>query len=291
MIASNGLHVEFWGAPLDSCAGTVVAVHGITANAHALHRLAMHLDPSLCVIAPDLRGRGGSRTLQGPFGIAQHADDVAHVVTELGIVSTMWIGHSMGAFVSAMAAVRHPELVSSLVMIDGGLPAPVPPNVAPQEALAKMMGPTIERLRMSFDTFDDYVAFWETHPAMREIDEEYLREYSGHDVDLNAHPIQSIVNADAVWADGEELMVNEDVRNVASQVNVPILLCRATRGILNQPEPRIPESQAREFASKRTDVRILEVPDSNHFSIIAAPHAVTMVAAAIHEEGVTRVAH
>lgn len=290
MIAANGVHVQMWGAPLDSCTGVIVAVHGITANAHALRRLAMHLDPQFCVIAPDLRGRGESYLLDGPFGIERHADDVVAVLDELDIDAAMWVGHSMGAFVSSMAGAKHPDRVTSVVMIDGGLPAPFPDGAQPTEVLTAMLGPTVERLGKTFDSFDEYVAFWQTHPAMAEIDDEYLREYSAHDVEPDAAVVRSRVNADAVWTDGEQLMVDDAVRSAAQQVTSPMLILRATRGILNQAEPRIPTAQAEAFASGRSHVRVLEVPDTNHFSIVATPDAVAMVAKEINNEGKSRVA-
>jgi hydroxypyruvate isomerase len=57
----------------------VVAIHGITATHRAWPHLAAAL-PDRTVIAPDLRGRGRSRSLPRPVGMATHADDVAAVI-------------------------------------------------------------------------------------------------------------------------------------------------------------------------------------------------------------------
>ena len=57
----------------------VLALHGITGNHLAwapLHRRV----PGHTILAPDLRGRGLSSELPGPFGIARHADDAAAVL-------------------------------------------------------------------------------------------------------------------------------------------------------------------------------------------------------------------
>ena len=52
------------------------------------------------LIAPDLRGRGRSNTLPGPFGMTRHADDMAAVLDFLGVPRAVVVGHSMGGFVS-----------------------------------------------------------------------------------------------------------------------------------------------------------------------------------------------
>ncbi|MFZ5850408.1 MAG: alpha/beta fold hydrolase, partial [Actinomycetota bacterium] len=62
------LRVGVWGE-----AGPVVlAVHGITANHRTWDLVADRL-PDVRLVAPDLRGRGRSATLPGPFGMARHA--------------------------------------------------------------------------------------------------------------------------------------------------------------------------------------------------------------------------
>ncbi len=64
---------------------TVVALHGITSNAWAWDPVAHHLAGAAHVVALDLRGRGRSVDAPGPYGIRQHADDVARVIEQLGV--------------------------------------------------------------------------------------------------------------------------------------------------------------------------------------------------------------
>ncbi len=102
-----------WSAAGGSSAGgLVVAVHGITANAAAWAAVAPRLLRGRAVaevVAPELRGRGASRRLPGPWGLARHADDVAAEVTALLDARVaepsgrraVLVGHSMGAFVLA----------------------------------------------------------------------------------------------------------------------------------------------------------------------------------------------
>jgi pimeloyl-ACP methyl ester carboxylesterase len=53
-----------------------IALHGITASAMAWPVVARALPADWTVLAPDLRGRGASAGLPGPYGLDRHADDV-----------------------------------------------------------------------------------------------------------------------------------------------------------------------------------------------------------------------
>ena len=98
--------VRWRGAP-----GTpvVFAVHGITANAWSWSVVARHLDGEIGLVSIDLRGRGMSHDAPGPFGIRQHADDVAAVIDRLNAAPAVYTGHSMGTYVGLCAAERHPD--------------------------------------------------------------------------------------------------------------------------------------------------------------------------------------
>src|SRR5690606_38633065 len=121
-VRGGSMHVGVWDPEGDPAgAPTVVAVHGITSSHVAWPLLAAAM-PDVRVVAPDLRGRGRSRDLPGPYGMPSHADDVAAVLEHLGVERAVAVGHSMGGFVSLVLADRHPGRVSALVLVDGGLP-------------------------------------------------------------------------------------------------------------------------------------------------------------------------
>ena len=100
---------------------TVVAIHGITGN-HRCWPYLVETLPGARVVAPDLRGRGRSAGIAGPFGMARHADDIVAVLDALEVSSAVIVGHSMGGYVALVTADRHENRVRSLVLVDGGLP-------------------------------------------------------------------------------------------------------------------------------------------------------------------------
>ena len=64
----------------------VLAIHGITASSRSWTAVARHLGDQVTFIAPDLRGRGGSSGLPGPFGLAAHLEDLAAVLDFAGVL-------------------------------------------------------------------------------------------------------------------------------------------------------------------------------------------------------------
>ena len=68
------------------------------------------------VLRHDHRGHGGSASPAGPYSMDDLVDDAARVVREWGRGPVAWIGLSMGAMVGMGLAIRHPELVSTLVL-------------------------------------------------------------------------------------------------------------------------------------------------------------------------------
>ena len=68
------------------------------------------------VLRYDQRGHGGSAAPAGPYSMDDLVDDAARLIREWGRGPVAWIGLSMGAMVGQGLAIRHPELVSKLVL-------------------------------------------------------------------------------------------------------------------------------------------------------------------------------
>jgi 3-oxoadipate enol-lactonase len=75
------------------------------------------------VILPDGRNTGKSDHLRGRFEIADLADDLAGIMTALGIDRADVVGYSMGGLVALELAHRHPRRVEKLVLA-GTSPGP-----------------------------------------------------------------------------------------------------------------------------------------------------------------------
>lgn len=278
-VRGGDLAVGMWG-PSDGPA--VLAVHGVTANHLTWPALAGYL-PGIRVIAPDLRGRGRSNTLPGPWGMPQHADDLAAVLEHLGIERAVVVGHSMGAFASLVLANRHPQLVSSLVLVDGGLPLPAPAGVSDEELMRATLGPAAERLSMTFASREQYREFWKLHPAFARDWSELVEDYVDYDLvgdEPNLHPSSSY---DAVAEDSIELRGGTSLLRAIDELAHPTTFLSAPRGLMDEVPPLYPAEAVAEWSRGLPDVRMLAVEDVNHYTIVMSDRGAQAISGVVME--------
>lgn len=282
-VEGGTLHAGVW-EPADGgarAAGpdapTVLAIHGVTAHHLAFAALADEL-PGVRLVAPDLRGRGRSRTIPGPYGMPRHADDVAALAARTGVRRAVVVGHSMGAFAALVLAHRHPGLVERLVLVDGGIPIPLPEGVDPDVAMGALLGPAAERLRMTFDDVAAYRAFWREHPAFAHDWSPALERYFDHDLHRVPGGLQPAARVEALEQDQRELLDGGSVLRALDELAVPTTLLRAPAGLLAGP-PLYEPAHLRAWA-ERLPVRldVVDVPDVNHYTVVMAPHGARVVA-------------
>ena len=271
------LHGGEWNP---SGATTVVAVHGISANHRTFAPLAEAL-PQHRVLAPDLRGRGASSTLPGPWGIDRHAEDVARLITELGSGPVVLLGHSMGGFVATAVVRRFPDLVSGLVLVDGGLPFPPPVGIDVDQAVALTLGPALQRLQRTFPSREAYRRFWQAHPALREAWSEAIADYVDYDLVGDPPELRSSVSLQAVLQDAREQFDDPDTAEPLGSFSGPARFLAVARGLLNQPPGLYPAEELARWRGRLPSLTIEEVPQLNHYTIMLHPSGAARVAAAV----------
>jgi pimeloyl-ACP methyl ester carboxylesterase len=114
LIRINGVdtfcHVQGQGDP-------VVLLHGWGTSSQSLDGVAACLLPGHRVVAVDLPGFGWSHAPSEAWGTAHYADHVRRLLSELGIASGVFVGHSFGGRIAIHLAAHHPSLVSRLVLV------------------------------------------------------------------------------------------------------------------------------------------------------------------------------
>ncbi|MDO9589636.1 MAG: alpha/beta fold hydrolase [Microcella sp.] len=254
----------------------VLAVHGITAN-HRCWPLVAEALPGVRIIAPDLRGRGRSNEVRGEAGLRQHAADLIAVLDALEVPTVHLLAHSMGAFVAVLAAAHHPERVLSLTLVDGGLPLGAPPTAATSAPGTSVLGPAGDRLSMTFTSADEYRGFWQRHPAFADHWSPTVQGYVDYDLVGTAPRLHPSGVLAAVEADAAELYGPPWYLDAMQEVRAPSTFVRAPRGLLDEPKALYAPGRA-ELEPRLPGMRVVEVDDVNHYTIVLARHGAAVVA-------------
>ena len=285
-VAGGSLHVGVAGAPPGTPgAAVVLAVHGITGSHRTWAPVARHLGDATTVLAPDLRGRGESAGLGGPYGMDAHAADLLAILDHVGCDRAVVAGHSMGGYVTTRFAANAPDRTAGALLVDGGLPLPVPPDVDPDVILGLVLGPSLARLQMTFPSVDAYRDFWRSHPAFaNEVWTDDVVDFIDYDLAApetepdGGTAYRSRVSEDAVRADGRDLLDGDSARKSLHTLAEPCGLLLAPRGLQNEERPLLPAEVIAEVQTLLPHLGVREVPDTNHYFILLGDRPAALVA-------------
>ncbi|HEX4442186.1 MAG TPA: alpha/beta hydrolase [Galbitalea sp.] len=266
-----------WGT---NASDAVLALHGVTASHVSWRAVARALEGLRMVVAPDLRGRGGSRALPGPFGMAQHAEDAVRLLDSRGIDRVDVVGHSMGAFVALRFATDYPDRTNGITLVDGGVPLQLPPDIPIDEVMKQALGPALARLEVSYPSRDAYRDFWRVHPAFVGEWNDDVEAYVDYDLVGTPPELRSSASGSAALADSMEQGAGTRADEPWAAITRPITLLTAPRGLLNGAPLYAPEYLAA-FERDHANLAVVDVADVNHYSIVMNPRGADAVAAAI----------
>ncbi|QKJ19209.1 alpha/beta fold hydrolase [Microbacterium hominis] len=286
-VDGGALRAGVWepdAAPGAHGAPTVLLIHGVTSS-HLAWPFVVERLPGVRVIAPDLRGRGRSNDLSGPAGMAAHADDLAALLDALGVAQTLVVGHSMGGFVSVVLAHRHPELVSRLVLVDGGMPLDVPAGLDADTLVAGILGPTAQRLGMRFATASDYLDFWRRHPAFAHDWSPELEAYLAYDlVDDGDGALRPATSYQTTAEDTVDMNTGEALPAALGALRHPTVLLTVPRGLQDEPPGLYSADYLDGILGAFGAVAHRRIPGFNHYTIVLSAAGAEVVAAVIRAE-------
>ena len=275
-VDGGDMRVLLWGTGKR----VAVAVHGITASGMSWQAVARHMPSDWTLAAPDLRGRGHNRDLPGPYGLDRHARDVVAVLRHFGGRPVL-AGHSMGAYVALLARDAHPELVRRLVLIDGGLPLPVPDGADLDAVLDSTFGPAIARLGQTFPSTEAYLDFWRAHPALAAHWNPDVEAHARYDLAGEPGQLRPRAVEDAVRTDGRDVLAEKPFTDALQRLNRPTPLLTAAAGMFGAPPPLIPSEVVEAWQERVPALRPQVVPDVNHYTIMFQREGAAAVSQAI----------
>ena len=226
---------------------------------HRMWRRVLPLADHVRLIIPDLRGFGESvgpdPAGPRPLSIEQLADDVVELLDSLHIAEPAVIaGVSMGGYVAQQVAVRHPDRVKSLVLIDTKFAADTPEARAGRADLAARVGRVGQRI-LAEAMIPNLLA---ASPAARDRPGRAEVENLLHEM-ITRQPVATIQAALAALAE------RPDMTAAMQQCHLPVLLICGAEDTITPPavmeamEQLLPQG------------RLLVVPETGHLVPLEAP--------------------
>jgi pimeloyl-ACP methyl ester carboxylesterase len=259
--ASTGRHVEVNGLRLhyldygNEGLPPMLCIHGGGAHGHWFDYVAAGFTSRYHVRALDLRGHGDSDWTEPPdYRFDAYAADVAAFSEKLDLRDFVLIGHSMGGMVSLVHTVQHPGRVRKLVVVDTR-------TLMSAERIAKMRDFGTKPAR-SYATREELVSRYRLEPAGTQM--------AAPDVLRHIAERSARQQPDGTWRHKFDRRVyatfeRRDGMPLWEKVTIPALL---VKGALSG---RISAEMYEEVKKRAPQVKLAEVPDSDHHVTLDNP--------------------
>ena len=253
-----GIQLALW----ESEGENVFCIHGLTANSRCWDRIASGLNPQFRVLAMDLRGRGLSDKPSKGYSIHQHVEDVAALLEDQKLERVTLMGHSLGAYISLAFAARYPDRVRRLILMDAGGHL----EQAQWDKIHVAIKPAVDRLGLVFATFEHYTAPLKLAPFLQPWTR-FLDTYFRYETEEVSDGVRSRTPVEAIL---EEITHIRDfkAKPLYQAISCPVLILRATNGIISQEDLVLPEDAAEKMVKEMAHAECVDVLNSNHYSIL-----------------------
>jgi pimeloyl-ACP methyl ester carboxylesterase len=249
----------------------ILLLHSLTGNGRIFDGLvAAGLAPAFRLIAPDLRGRGGTEKPLAGYSLADGCADAIGLLDALGVDRVAVCGHSFGGLLGIVLAAGHPERVSHLVLLDSAAemhPAS-PLMTAAAAGRLHQVYPSLAAYRTAV-RLSPFVNRW--YDEMNGFVEDDAQPLGGGAVTSRSRGFVAATAALHVYAKS-----HREWRALAARVAQPALLIQASEPFL-MGMPMVPGAQARQTARllRARHVRAT----GNHFTMLFGPGAAEITAA------------
>jgi 3-oxoadipate enol-lactonase len=234
----NGIRLAYerrgTGSPL-------VLLHGYPLDHHLWDAVAPLLETTFELIIPDLRGFGGSSTVDSDYGMEDFAADIAALLDRLEIKKTAIVGHSMGGYVALAFAHLYPDRVTGLGLVSSQILADSPDRKegrykSAAEVADKGTASVVETMTPKFTA------------------DPRLQQYARESMERQ----QPAAYIGALKAMAERL----DAGSLFTSLNVPIVVVHGDADAL------IPIDRAREEKAARPNIHMVEISGVGHMPMM-----------------------
>ena len=244
----------------------VLCIHGLTANCRCWDVIASSLAPNNNILAVDLRGRGHSDKPSTGYSMQHHIQDIYYVLDDLDIERIVLLGHSLGAFISLAFAATYPKRTERIILMDGGGQL----NQDQWDKISLAIKPSLDRLGKVFPSFDAYIAQMKLAPFLQPWSQA-IEAYFQYESEAVKGGVRSRINPSHIQEETKNIQ-QEVALQYYSKVTCPVLILRATDGILSKDDLVLPESAIERMVKDIPDARSADIIGTNHFSILLQPN-------------------
>ncbi len=261
--------------------GPLVCIHGLTSSSRVFAGLATEL-ADFHIIAVDCRGRGQS-SKSPPFGLAQHAADVAAVMNAAGIARATMVGHSMGAYVVGAFCADYGDKADRAVFVDGGYSVGVPENETADGLLQSRLGPFLIKVRKTWKDLDEYLAYYAASGLYPQGIDDYGRAHFAYDLAGEAPALRAKITEACIGADWRAVLDRQAVENRLAKMRAPLLVLRAPDGLTGKGDQVVPDEFRDAILKKVPRALFVDIPHTNHHTILCSEAGARAVASEIRK--------
>jgi len=244
----------------------VLCIHGLTANCRCWEVIAEAISPRFRLFAPDLRGRGLSEKPSTGYSVLHHIQDIRGLLDSLKIERATIMGHSLGAAITLVFAATHPDRVERIVLFDGAGAL----SQAQMNAVIQSLKPSLERLEKVFPSIDSYLSSMKKAPFLQSWSPE-IENYFRYEIETVDGGVRTNIRLEHIKEEIENLQ-KIDTSSYYPKVTCPVLVLRATHGILAQNDLVLPETAAEKMLREIPDARKMDIQGANHYSVVLQPN-------------------
>ncbi|MCI0713704.1 MAG: alpha/beta hydrolase [Chloroflexi bacterium] len=234
---------------------TIVFGHSLLLNLRMFDDQVAHLKDRYRCVRFDWRGQGQSEVTEDGYDMDSLYEDAVALIAALDCAPCHWVGFSMGGFVGLRLAIRRPDLLRSLILIDTSA-APEPDRNKWEDRLLLFIARWLGfRLVIGSAMKIFFAKKFLTDPARKA----QVAEWRGH---LLANDPVGMVRA------VKGVITRQGVLEQIDKINLPTLIIVGEEDVATTPD------KSRQMHAHITNSTLITIPDAGHVTPVEEPAAV-----------------
>jgi pimeloyl-ACP methyl ester carboxylesterase len=234
---------------------TIFFVHGLLWSGRMFDDQVGALKDRYRCITMDLRGQGQSAVTSSGYDIDTLSEDAAAMIAALACAPCHFAGLSMGGFIGMRLAIRHPELLTSLVLLETSADPEPEENLGQYRLLnfvARWFGLGLVASRVMPIMFGEKFL---TDPARERQREEWRQHLvANHRVGIS-RAVKGAITRDGVY-------------DQIAKIDVPTLI------VVGDQDTATPIEKSERMHARIKDSQLVVIPGAGHTATVEEPEAV-----------------